>query len=241
VQFGVQDQLGNIIAGIDLTRRAARREVHGATFPLLLKSDGEKFGKTAGGAVWLDANRTSPYDYFQFWRNAEDGDVGRLLAFFTGLPVGEVRRLSQLAPPKINRAKEILAFEATALAHGADEAEKAYRSAGAEFGFADPKGEIETSSRIRNVAASAAVDDLPTHGVAPDALAAGIWIVKLLADSGLCTSNGDARRKIRGGGCYLNNQRVGEDSFTVDSSHLCDGQIILRVGKKNVRRIVPTG
>ncbi|MBT4816264.1 MAG: tyrosine--tRNA ligase, partial [Lentisphaerae bacterium] len=113
LQLGGQDQWGNIIAGVDLTRRMLGEEVFGATFPLLLKSDGEKFGKSASGAVWLDPARTSPYDYYQFWRNVDDGDVEKLLAFFTMLPMDEVKRLAALEAPAINRSKEILAYEAT--------------------------------------------------------------------------------------------------------------------------------
>ncbi|HPY90101.1 MAG TPA: tyrosine--tRNA ligase, partial [Lentisphaeria bacterium] len=135
-QFGGQDQWGNIVAGVDLTRRLLSEEVFGATFPLLLKSDGTKFGKTAGGAVWLDAERTAPFDYYQFWRNVDDADVTRLLSFFTSLPMSEVRRLGSLEAPQINRSKEILAYEATALAHGHDEAIRAFLAAGQEFGFA---------------------------------------------------------------------------------------------------------
>ncbi len=125
-QFGGQDQWGNIVAGVDLTRRLLGEEVFGATFPLLLKSDGAKFGKTAGGAVWLDPERTAPFDYYQFWRNVDDADVTRLLGFFTSLPMAEVRQLGALPAPQINRAKEILAYEATALAHGHDEAIRAF-------------------------------------------------------------------------------------------------------------------
>ncbi len=239
LQLGGQDQWGNIVAGIDLVRRVDQCEVYGATFPLLLKGDGEKFGKTAAGAVWLDPSRTSPYHYYQFWRNVEDGEVARLLGFFTSLPMAEVRRLGQLPAPAINRAKEILAFEATCLAHGAEEAAKAYLAAGQEFGFADLEGRIDTSSAIRAVrVADAGVAELPTHAVAAAELAAGIWVVKLFADCGLCASNGEARRLIKGGGCYLNGERLADDSLVVNDSHLREGQILLRAGKKNLRRVV---
>ncbi len=238
LQLGGQDQWGNIVAGVDLTRRVNRQEVFGATFPLLLKSDGEKFGKTASGAVWLDPHRTSPYDYFQFWRNVADDEVTRLLAFFTALPMDEVKRLGSLEAPAINRAKEILAYEATALAHGAEEAEKSYLAAGAEFGFADPAGQIETSSAIRTIRAQAATEELPTYALAPADLENGCWIVKLLADSGLCSSNGEARRLVKGGGCYLNDGRIADDQLNITLDCFQDGQLILRAGKKKVRRIV---
>ena len=237
-QFGGQDQWGNIVAGVDLTRRMLGKEVFGATFPLLLKSDGQKFGKTADGAVWLDPQRTSPYQYYQFWRNVDDVDVGRLLAFFTELPMAEVKRLSELRPPKINRAKEILAYEATRLAHGSEEAARAYLAAGSEFGFADPQGSIETSSEVQTVKAEAAEDELPTHTVSAADLEEGVWVVKLFADSGLCRSNGEARRLIRGGGAYINGDRVGDEQRQLGRDDLEDGRILLRAGKKNLRRVV---
>ncbi|MCF7855449.1 MAG: tyrosine--tRNA ligase [Candidatus Pacebacteria bacterium] len=238
LQLGGQDQWGNIVAGIDLTRRLEQKDVYGITFPLLLKSDGEKFGKTASGAVWLDKTRTSPYDYYQFWRNAEDADVQRLLGFFTLLPMEEVNRLAGLEPPTLNRAKEVLAYEATALAHGEAEAAKAYLAAGTQFGFADPDGAIDTSSNVRSVKPKNQVADLPTHEVAHNDLQTGIWIVQLLKESGLCSSNGEARRLIRGGGCYVNEERVNDEKRAVTVDDLEDGGIMLRAGKKNIRRIV---
>lgn len=238
LQLGGQDQWGNIVAGIDLTRRTLQEEVCAITFPLLLKGDGEKFGKTASGAVWLDPGRTSPYDYYQFWRNVDDTEVGRLLAFFTALPMDEVDRLAGLQPPTINRAKEILAYEATSLAHGAEQARKAYLAAGSEFGFADPENRIPTSSAVKTVATTDATQDLPSHTVNRNDLQQGIWIIQLLSDSGLCKSNGDARRLIRGGGAYVNDERITDEKATITPDHLADGQITLKAGKKNLRRIV---
>ena len=241
LQLGGQDQWGNIVAGIDLTRRMHQREVYGATFPLLLKADGEKFGKTASGAVWLDQSRTSPYEYYQFWRNVEDSDVERLLAMFTTLPMDEVKRLAALEAPAINRAKEILAFEATRLAHGAPEAERAYQAAGSEFGFADPDGSISTSSDVRKIEAKKQRDDLPTHVISVDDLDEGIWIVQLFVDAGLGQSNGEVRRLIRGGGCYLNDSRIEDEKRQVTAADLADGEILLRAGKKKICRVVASG
>jgi len=238
LQLGGQDQWGNIVAGVDLTRRLGQKEVYAATFPLLLKSDGEKFGKSASGAVWLATDRTSPYEYYQFWRNVEDAEVERLLGFFTALPMDEVRRLAALEAPAINRAKEILAFEATCLAHGEDEAHKAYLAAGAEFGFADPDGHIATSSPVAAVAVGSKISELPTSTVPAAELEAGIWVVKLFVDAGLCASNSDVRRLIRGGGCRVNDNRVADEKRTVTTADLEDGQIMLRAGKKNLRRVV---
>ena len=238
VQFGGQDQWGNIVAGVDLTRRLLSKTVYGATFPLLLKGDGEKFGKTASGTVWLDPARTSPYDYYQFWRNVDDADVGRLLGFFTDVPTAEIAALGRLQAPAINRAKEILAFETTQLAHGPDEARRSYLAAGSEFGFADPDNTVPTSSRVRDIRPDDAKTDLPTHHVEAAALEAGIWIVALFVDCGLCSSNGEARRLVRGGGAYLNDTRVSDEKRALTHADLRAGQLLLRAGKKKVRRIV---
>ncbi len=235
LELGGQDQWGNIAAGIDLVRRLSQKEVHGFTMPLLLNSQGKKFGKSVGGAVWLDKNKTSVFDYYQFWRNVDDADVQKLMGYFTALPLDEIRTLCSAS---INRAKEVLAFEATSLAHGHEEAAKAYLAACTKFGFADKDGTIPTSSRIREVKpdASAGLDDLPTFRLALPA--EGIWIVKLLADSGLCKSNGDARRLIQGGGAYLGDKRVESADYTVTSADFKDGAVILKAGKKNLKRIV---
>jgi tyrosyl-tRNA synthetase len=236
-QFGGQDQWGNIVAGVELTRRLLGQEVFGATFPLLLKSDGTKFGKTAGGAVWLDTARTSVFDYYQFWRNVDDADVTKLLGFFTTLPMDEVRRLGSLSAPAINRAKEILGYEATALAHGHDEAIKAFLAAAREFGFADPDGQIETSSRIREADCTSASEDIPTVEISAADLTAGLGILALLVKAGLCASNSDARRLIKGGGCYLNDDRVGDEKLVIAPEHFHAGMVTLRAGKKARKRI----
>ena len=235
LELGGQDQWGNIAAGIDLVRRLSQKEVHGFTMPLLLNSQGKKFGKSVGGAVWLDKNKTSVFDYYQFWRNVDDADVRKLMGYFTALPLDEIQTLCDAS---INRAKEVLAFEATSLAHGHDEAAKAYLAACTKFGFADKNGSIPTSSRIREIKpdSSAALDDLPTYRLTLPA--EGIWIVKLLADSGLCKSNGDARRLIQGGGAYLGDKRVESADCTVTAADFKDGAVILKAGKKNLKRIV---
>ncbi len=238
IQLGGQDQWGNIVAGVDLTRRMLGEEVFGATFPLLLKSDGEKFGKTAAGAVWLDPQRTSPYHYYQFWRNVDDADVQRLLAFFTPLPMSEVKALSALTPPGINRAKEVLAYEATALAHGTTEARKAFLTAGSEFGFADPAGEIPTSSSVKDIKADDTDSDLPTVELSADALRSGVRLLNLFVDAALCGSNGEARRLVRGGGAYVNGARITDEHHVVSDADITDGQILLRAGKKRLARVV---
>jgi tyrosyl-tRNA synthetase len=236
-QFGGQDQWGNIVAGVDLTRRLLGQTVFGATFPLLTNAAGQKFGKSIAGAVWLDPQRTSIFDFYQFWRNVEDSEVTKLMGLFTALPMDEVRRLGSLPAPAINRAKEILAYEATALAHGTEAAAQAYQAATRQFGNADPEGKIATSSALAGLTAGNAADNLPTLALTADRAAAGVWIVALLVESGLAKTNSDARRLIQGGGVTLNDAKVDAVERQVTAADFRDGQAILRAGKKNVRRL----
>ncbi len=235
-EFGGQDQWGNIIAGVELVRRKLGDEVHGATYPLLLKSDGTKFGKTAGGAVWLDAERTSPYDYYQFWRNSNDEDVRKLLGFFTALPMDEVRHLTEEGC-NINRAKEILAYEATALAHGHDVAIKAFMAAGREFGFADPEFKVETTSRIIESKGIDVNEDIPTLELTEADLGEGMGLLTLFVKAGLAASNGEARRLVQGGGCYINDEKVSDIKKVITKDDFVAGPLTLRAGKKNRKRI----
>lgn len=236
-QLGGQDQWGNIVAGVDLVRRLLSRSSYGATLPLLTDSQGKKFGKTQAGAVWLDPARTSVFDYYQFWRNVEDTEVARMLAMFTALPMDEVRQLSSLGDPEINRAKEILAYEATALAHGEQAATEAYLTAGQTFGFADPEGRIATSSAVRSIRPEQAEDRLPWVEVARDEAEAGIWVVKLFVLAGLAASNGAARRLIQNGGAYLNDERITAMEKNVTLDDFSDDTLLLRSGKKNICRV----
>ncbi len=242
-QIGGQDQWGNIVAGVDLVRRMSSNEVYGITLPLLTNDKGEKFGKTVAGAVWLDEKRTSVFDYYQFWRNTDDSQVEKLLNYFTVLPVDEIKRLGALQAPEINRTKEILAFEATKLAHGHDAAAKAYLAACSKFGFSDPKGVIETSSSIKDISAdTGSLADLPTYKVSSANFAdKGMWIVKLMTESGLCTSSSEARRLIKGGGAYINDTRISDENTSVKKDDFSNGALLLKAGKKNVRRIVLEG
>lgn len=237
IQMGGQDQWGNIVAGVDLIRRVQSQEAFGITFPLLTTASGEKFGKTAAGAVWLDEQRTSVYDFYQFWRNSEDGELGRLLRLFTFLPLDEISRLEQLRDQGINRAKEILAFEVTTLVHGQEKAAEAYRTATGQFGAADPDRQIETSSAITTIETTTLGDNLPETIISPAELEQGITIVDLFIKTGLCSSKGQARRLIQQGGGYCNDNRITED-FTIDNEQLIDSQLILRAGKKRHHRIV---
>ena len=235
LEMGGQDQWGNIVAGTELVRRLSQQDVHGITMPLLINSStGQKFGKSVGGAVWLDKNKTSVFDYYQFWRNTDDADVQKLMLYFTALPVDEIRNICSAS---INRAKEILAFEASALAHSGEEAAKAYLAAGAKFGFSDKENKIPTSSAIAKINTDEAViDDLPTYELTLPA--EGIWFPKLMAEAGLCKSNGEARRLIQGGGAYLNDQRISDPDFTAKAADFPNGSAIVKAGKKNIKRIV---
>jgi tyrosyl-tRNA synthetase len=189
--------------------------------------------------VSRDAKRTSPFEYYQFWRNVDDGDVQKLLGYFTALPMDEVRRLGTLPSPQINRAKEILAYEATALAHGADEAKAAYLAAGTQFGFADPEGQIETSSPVAKITAADANDAIPSVDLPRAELGDGIGLLTLMVKAGLCASNGDARRLILGGGCYIGEERISDPKTVVKPDDFpANGEIMLRAGKKTRKRIV---
>ena len=233
IQMGGQDQWGNIVAGSDLTRRKLGKQVYGMTFPLITASSGEKFGKSAGNAIWLDKERTSAYDLYQYFRNTDDQDIENYLGIFTLLPMNEVRTL---AMQDVNRAKEILAFETTKLAHGKDEAVAAFVASARQFGEADPDREIKTSSEIKDIKLDD-VSTLPTVELSKSDLADGIWIVKLFSDSGLCASNGEARRLISQGGASINDEKVTDMDLTVTSDMLKDGAIVLRAGKKRYMRI----
>jgi tyrosyl-tRNA synthetase len=237
IQMGGQDQWGNIVAGVDLIRRMEGKEAYGITFPLLTSSSGEKFGKTAAGAVWLDEKRTSVYDFYQFWRNCEDGERGRLLRLFTFLPLAEISELEQLEDQAINRVKEILAYEVTSLVHGPQKAAGAYRTAVGQFGSSDPDNRIKTSSAITAIKPSESPDSLPQSTITPLQLEKGITIVELFIKTGLCSSKGQSRRLLQQGGGYCNDNRVAEDR-EITQSDFNDGQIMLRAGKKRYHRIV---
>ncbi len=238
LQVGGQDQWGNIVSGVELVRRVTGNSVFGTTFPLLTDSNGQKFGKSMGGAIWLDPSRTSIFDYYQFWRNIDDADVGRLLFLFTSLPTEEVKKLGALQPPEINRAKEILAYEATVLAHNEEEAKKAYLAAGTKFGFADTNNKICTSSNIIKIKTSDGTANLPSYSIEKNRLDEGIGIISLLSESGLCSSNGEARRLIKGGGAYLNEVRISDFNYNVTAKDFTNNDSILKAGKKKIKRII---
>ncbi len=221
LQMGGSDQWGNIVAGAELVRRTDQAMVFGLTTPLIATVSGAKMGKTAQGAVWLTADRVSPYEYWQFWRNTEDGDVGRFLRLFTDLPLDEIARLEALGGAEINAAKKVLATEATALLHGCHAAEAAAEAASRTF------------------EAGEAAETLPTHRVASRELEAGIPAFRLFAEAGLAASNGEARRLIRGGGARVNDAPVADEGLMVTRADLRDGAIKLSAGRKRVLLVRP--
>jgi tyrosyl-tRNA synthetase len=215
LQMGGSDQWGNIVNGIDLGRRMGTPQLYALTCPLLTTSSGAKMGKTAAGAVWLNETQLSAYDYWQFWRNTEDGDVERFLKLFTTLPLGEVAKLAALHGSEINEAKKTLATEATALMHGRQKAEAA----------------AETARQTFEHGASA--EGLPTVEIAAAELAAGIGVLTAFVQAGLVKSNGEARRQIQGGGLKINDQAVTDDKAQISKSDVgADGAIKLSLGKK---------
>jgi tyrosyl-tRNA synthetase len=220
VQMGGSDQWGNIVAGIDLIRRLEGKEAYGMTFPLIMTADGRKMGKTEKGAVWLDPARTSPYDYYQFWINTDDRDVIRFLSLFTFLPMEEIRECGKLEGAELRKAKEILAFEATQILHGKEEAEKARNASRALFSGDEEEGSI------------------PTTLMGGEAFTKGIPAFKLFEITGLCSSGSEARRLIDQGGGYLNKVRVEKGDLIITTEEFGEkGEILLRAGKKKFHRI----
>ncbi len=215
LQMGGSDQWGNIVNGIDLGRRMGTHQLYALTCPLLTTSSGAKMGKTAAGAVWLNPDMLSPYDYWQYWRNTEDADVERFLKLFTTLPLGEVARLAALRGSEVNDAKKILATETTALMHGRDAAAQASETARQTF----EEGAI--------------AQDLPTVEVMRAELEGGSGVLGLFVKAGLVTSNGEARRQIKGGGLRVNDAAVTDEKAMLSLSDLTsEGVIKLSMGKK---------
>jgi tyrosyl-tRNA synthetase len=237
LQMGGSDQWGNIVAGIELTRRIRQQSAFGITFPLITTANGAKMGKTAKGAVWLDTQRTSAYDYYQFWVNTDDADVIRFLALFTFLPMNEISSASQgLSGAELNAAKSILAYEATRLAHGQEAATAARQSAQSMFGGRAIAHDLLPSSTIPR-GTTAAVDEItPQSSLSEDQLAAGIPAFKLFFSVGLADSGAAARRLIDQGGAYIGGQRVDGD-YVVSLKDVDNGAIMLRSGKKKHHKI----
>jgi tyrosyl-tRNA synthetase len=215
MQMGGSDQWGNIVMGAELGRRMAGLDLFGLTTPLLATASGAKMGKTASGAVWLNEERLSAFQYFQYWRNTEDADVARFLKLFTDLPLGEIAKLEKLAGAEINEAKKILAFEATKLCHGEAAATAA----------------LETARQTFEQGLTA--EGLPTFAVPKAELADGIPILDLLVRAGLAASKSEARRLVQGKGAKINDATVDDEALRVTDAALSpDGTLKLTAGKK---------
>ncbi|MGL9617874.1 tyrosine--tRNA ligase [Bradyrhizobium sp. U531] len=222
LQMGGSDQWGNIIMGVDLGRRMGTHQLFALTTPLLTTASGAKMGKTAQGAVWLNADAFSPYDFWQYWRNTEDADVGKFLKLFTTLPMAEIRKLEALGGSEINEAKKVLATEATALLHGRDAANEA----------------AETARRTFEEGALA--ESLPTVEIPRGELDAGLGVLNAFVKAGLVASNGEARRQIKGGGLRVNDEPVTDEKMALSAANLTpEGVIKLSFGKKKHILIKP--
>ncbi len=238
LQMGGSDQWGNIIAGIDLIRKVNRGSGYGITFPLITTSSGEKMGKTAGGAVWLDAERTSPYEYFQYWINVDDKDVARFLALYTFLPMQEIRAIGTLKDAELNAAKSILAYETTLLVHGPSEAEKAFQASLTMFGSRRIPLQILPSSKISRDDRGGSEKSVPSSTIELKVLKEGLPAFKLFQHAGLANSGGAARRLIEQGGAYVNGSRVISFDQMITDKDLSRNEILLRSGKKRFHKIV---
>ena len=222
LQMGGSDQWGNIINGVELGRRVAEKQLYGLTTPLLTTASGAKMGKTADGAVWLNEDALSTYDYWQYWRNCEDADVGRFLRLFTEMPIEEIERLEKLEGAEINDAKKTLADEATQLCRG------------------DKAAELARSTAETTFEQGGMGEDLPSVDIARAELDAGIGVLVAFTMAGLSTSNGEARWLIRGGGAKVNDQAVSDEKATISSEQInSDGVIKLSAGKKRHALIKP--
>jgi len=232
LQMGGNDQWGNIVAGVDLTRRLEEKKIYGITFPLLTTSQGHKMGKTEKGTVWLDAALTTSYDYFQYWINTEDADVQRFLALFTFLPMEEIRETETLVDAELNMAKAVLAFEATRITHGQQAAVAAWGAAVNNFGLKPVGPGLLPSSVIPRTDAAVDASAIPTVEKTRGVLEEGIPAFVLFHDVGLCKSRGEARRLIMQGGVYVNDRQIGTFDERIGIEDIIDGVIHLRKGKK---------
>ncbi len=220
LQLGGDDQWSNIIAGADLIRRIEGEPAYGMTFTLLTTSEGNKMGKTQSGAVWLDADKTSPFEFYQYWRNVADADVRNCLSLLTFLPMDEIKRLSSLVGAEINRAKEVLAFEVTSLVHGKEEAQKAEEAARALFGTGSLGGSI------------------PSTTISKVELGDGIDVISLLSKVNLIPSRGEGRRLIQQGGVTINDDKVADINAIINLDFFIDGALMIKKGKKTYHQVI---
>ena len=218
MQFGGNDQWSNMLGGTELIRKKLGKDAHAMTITLLLNSEGNKMGKTAAGAVWLDPNKTTPYDFYQYWRNVEDADVLKCIRMLTFLPLEEIEKMDAWEGQELNRAKEILAFELTKLVHGEEEAQKAQEAARALF-------------------CGGGCGDAPCCEICAEAAEKGVDILTILVQSGLCASRGDARRNVQQGGVTVNEEKVTDPNRVFTPAELSGEGLLVRRGKKNFRKV----
>jgi tyrosyl-tRNA synthetase len=231
LQLGGSDQWGNIVAGIDLIRRKSNAQAYGITFPLITTSYGAKMGKTASGAIWLDKNKTSPYDYFQYWVNTDDKDVVRFLLLFTFLPVDEISTIRKFEAESLNPVKIILAYETTKIAHGEKEASKAYQAAQEMFGLRNISNDLLPSSTIHKQELLQQ-SNIPKSDISLERIEQGVQVFELFNDVGLCESKAAAKRLIKQGGAYMNDLRINDIYMMVQEESFNDNELKLRAGKK---------
>jgi len=220
MQLGGDDQWANIISGVELIRRVEGKEAYGMTFTLLTTSEGKKMGKTEKGALWLDASKTSPYEFYQYWRNVHDDDVIKCLKLLTFLPMEQIEELSHLKGSEINKAKKVLAYEVTRLVHGEEEANKCEEAATALF---------ESGSSAK---------DMPSTRITMEVLGEGINIVDLLVTTGLAPSKGEGRRLISQGGIYVGEERISSIDYLIIKQHFNNGELIIKKGKKTYHKVL---
>ncbi len=220
MQFGGDDQWSNMLGGTELIRRKLGKDAYAMTITLLLNSEGKKMGKTANGAVWLDPNKTSPFEFYQYWRNVGDDDVLKCLRMLTFLPLEQIDEMDQWQGSQLNTAKEILAFELTKLVHGEEEAAKAQAGARALF------------------AGGGDTEHMPTTGVTAAQLGDGMGLLDLMVLAELAASKGEARRLVQQGGVTVDDQKIADIAYTVTADQFKDGQIIIKKGKKTFRKIL---
>ena len=220
IELGGDDQWSNILGGIDLCRRKDQKQVYGMTFTLLTNSEGKKMGKTQSGALWLDPNKTSPYDFYQYWRNVDDADVINCLKLITFLPMEQIREMEKFEGAQLNEAKKILAYEVTKLVHGEEEAEKVKSAAEAVFG-----GGVSSAN-------------MPGTDINADELGDGINILDLLLKCGLVPSKGEGRRLVQQGGVSIDGEKVSAIDLNITAADFKDGEIIIKKGKKVFHRVV---
>lgn len=238
IQMGGSDQWGNIVAGIDLIRRKQQGLAFGITFPLLTTASGIKMGKTHKGAVWLDPQQTSPYEYYQYWRNTDDRDIARFLGLFTFLPMDEIKKVAGLEGDELNSAKAVLAYETTVIAHGEKAAQDALTASVAAFGGSAVPASILPSSSIPRVLQNLVADTMPTTVLSREVLGEGIPAFKLFVQTELAQSSGAARRLLGQGGGYLNDERIATFDQLISEKDFSEGSLMLRAGRKKYHKVV---